>query len=60
MWLGDYIYEGTARAVGEGEGAVVRSHDGPEPTDLAGYRNRYALYRSDADLQAAHARPRGS
>jgi alkaline phosphatase D len=55
VWLGDYIYEGTARAVGEGNGAVVRSHDGPEPTDLAGYRNRYALYRGDPDLQAAHA-----
>ena len=55
VWLGDYVYEGTARAVGEADGAVVRSHDGPEPTELAGYRNRYALYRTDADLQAAHA-----
>jgi alkaline phosphatase D len=55
VWLGDYIYEGAARAVGEGNGTVVRSHDGPETTDLAGYRNRYALYRSDVDLQAAHA-----
>ena len=27
----------------------------PEPADLAGYRNRYALYKSDPDLQAAHA-----
>jgi alkaline phosphatase D len=55
VWLGDYIYEGAARAVGEGNGTVLRSHDGPEPTDVAGYRNRYALYRGDPDLQAAHA-----
>jgi alkaline phosphatase D len=51
-FLGDYIYEGAAREVG---GGVVRSHDGPEPTDIAAYRNRYALYKGDADLQAAHA-----
>ncbi len=46
--LGDYIYEG-----GVVTGAV-RPHDGPEAADLAGYRNRYALYKGDADLQAAH------
>ena len=53
-----------AQPVGEGR---VRSHDGPEPTDLAGYRARYAQYLSDADLQAARppavardlGRPRG-
>ena len=47
--VGDYIYEaswGSNR---------VRSHGTPEATDLSGYRNRYALYKSDADLQAAHA-----
>jgi alkaline phosphatase D len=55
VWLGDYVYEGAARAVGEGNGTVLRSHDGPEPADVAGYRNRYALYRGDPDLQAAHA-----
>src|SRR5690606_18048580 len=27
----------------------------PECRTLADYRNRYALYKSDADLQAAHA-----
>jgi alkaline phosphatase D len=47
--LGDYIYEG---GVGEN---VVRPHEGPEPTTLEGYRNRYALYKSDPALQAAHA-----
>ena len=53
------------RPVGDGR---VRSHDGPEPTDLAGYRARYAQYLSDPDLQASRAacpwcvdlgRPRG-
>ena len=37
-----------------GESNVIRSHDGAEAVDLAGYRNRYALYKSDPDLQAAH------
>ncbi len=47
--LGDYIYEG---GVGKDK---PRQHNGPEPTDLDGYRNRYALYKSDKNLQAAHA-----
>jgi alkaline phosphatase D len=49
LWLGDYIYEGGVSDTG------VRRHDGPEVTDLTAYRNRYALYRSDPALQAAHA-----
>ncbi|KRR21537.1 alkaline phosphatase [Bradyrhizobium lablabi] len=47
--LGDYIYEkswGTRH---------VREHGVGIPTTLAEFRNRYALYKSDADLQAAHA-----
>ena len=52
VFLGDFIYEGASRPVGEGR---VRSHDGPEPTDVAGYRTRYAQYLSDPDLQAARA-----
>ena len=52
VFLGDYIYEYAARKV---QGAVVRSHATPEPTDLAAYRDRYALYKTDPDLQAAHA-----
>jgi alkaline phosphatase D len=47
--LGDYLYE-TAPAQGQ-----PRRHTGPAPTDLAGYRLRHALYRTDPDLQAAHA-----
>ena len=53
VFLGDYIYEGRAHPVGQDE--AIRSHNGAEPTDLAGYRDRYALYRTDADLQASHA-----
>lgn len=49
LYLGDYIYEG-------GPGGPVRQHNSPEVTDLAGYRTRYALYRTDPDLQEAHRR----
>ncbi|HZG56338.1 alkaline phosphatase D family protein [Paenibacillus sp.] len=49
LHLGDYIYEGGAKFSG------VRRHEGGETVTLADYRNRYALYRSDPDLQAAHA-----
>ncbi len=52
VFLGDFIYEGAGRPVG---GAVVRSHDGPEPTDLDAYRSRYAQYLGDPDLRAARA-----
>jgi alkaline phosphatase D len=47
--LGDYIYEG-----GPASGRP-RVHDAPEIITLDDYRRRYALYRSDGDLQAAHA-----
>jgi alkaline phosphatase D len=53
LFLGDYIYEVTYPA-GAG-GRVMRPHDGPTAVDLTGYRNRYALYRTDPDLQALHA-----
>jgi alkaline phosphatase D len=49
MFLGDYIYE---YASPEG---VVRAHDGPLARTLAQYRARYAQYKSDPALQAAHA-----
>lgn len=51
-FLGDFMYEGDARPVG---GDVVRSHEGPEPIDVAGYRSRYATYLGDPDLQASRA-----
>jgi len=53
---GDYIYEYAGRAPGEGgSGPLVRSHLGEEAISLADYRQRYAQYRLDPDLQAAHA-----
>jgi alkaline phosphatase D len=48
-FLGDYIYEASWGR------NLVRSHGGPTARTLEDYRNRYALYRADADLQAAHA-----
>jgi alkaline phosphatase D len=50
---GDYIYEGRADA-GRNP-AAVRQHRGDEIYTLVDYRNRYALYKSDPDLRAAHA-----
>jgi alkaline phosphatase D len=47
--LGDYIYEGPGRD------NQVRKHKGLELATLEDYRNRYAQYKLDADLQAAHA-----
>jgi alkaline phosphatase D len=47
--VGDYIYE-----LSWGE-QNVRSHGAPECYTLEDYRARYALYRGDRDLQAAHA-----
>lgn len=47
--LGDYIYEGSWGR------DLVRSHGAPTAVNLAGYRDRHALYKTDADLQAAHA-----
>lgn len=52
--LGDYQYEYKAGDY-VAAGGNVRDHDGPETVDLAGYRQRYAQYRTDADLQALHA-----
>ena len=56
---GDYIYEyreGATRA-GRGGGLSVatRRTVGQTLYDLADYRRRYALYKSDPDLQRAHA-----
>lgn len=49
--VGDYIYEYAGRATVPS----ARRHVGPETTTVADYRNRYAQYRLDAQLQAAHA-----
>lgn len=57
---GDYIYEGAGGIpTGAGEAGLpltkVRSHIGGEIYTIEDYRRRYAQYRLDADLQAAHA-----
>jgi len=50
IFLGDYIYEFAGRRPG------VRKHsDGVAATDLRTYRNRYAQYHTDPDLQRLHA-----
>jgi alkaline phosphatase D len=50
VFVGDYIYEYKAR-----QGETPRTHDLPEVHTLEDYRQRYALYKSDKDLQAMHA-----
>jgi alkaline phosphatase D len=50
LFVGDYMYESQY-----GRAARLREHDGGAPRDLAAYRKRYAWYKRDADLQAAHA-----
>ncbi|MDZ4801860.1 MAG: alkaline phosphatase D family protein [Bryobacteraceae bacterium] len=47
--LGDYIYEG------KGLPGRTRLHKGLEINSLTDYRNRYAPYKLDPDLQRAHA-----
>jgi alkaline phosphatase D len=48
--LGDYIYERSFTSA-----PTIRPHEGGEVRTLEEYRARYAHYRADADLQAAHA-----
>jgi alkaline phosphatase D len=57
---GDYIYEyrGDPVRPGRGEGGIftpVRQHAGQLLYSLDDYRLRYAQYKTDADLQRAHA-----
>jgi alkaline phosphatase D len=49
-FLGDYFYEYA------GQPGRVRQHVGLEVRTVDDYRRRYAQYKSDANLQAAHAR----
>ena len=48
-FLGDYIYESSWGS------NLVRRHHGGEPYTLDDYRQRYAQYRGDPDLQRMHA-----
>jgi alkaline phosphatase D len=56
---GDYIYEYRAGATRTGRGGGIsvanRLSVGQELYSLDDYRRRYALYKSDVDLQRAHA-----
>ena len=55
---GDYIYEGgpSSFVIKDAAGRTVdRNHLDSEIYSLDDYRRRYALYKSDPDLQAAHA-----
>lgn len=58
--LGDYIYEYGAEADAYGMATGAALNRLPEPrheiVTLADYRTRHAQYKTDADLQAAHAR----
>lgn len=59
LHLGDYIYEygGPGTYGMNSPVAGERPHDPPhEIVSLADYRRRHAQYKSDGDLQAAHAR----
>lgn len=57
---GDYIYEdrpmpGKYPLLDAAGNHVERLHAGGEPYSLDAYRRRYAQYKTDPDLQAAHA-----
>lgn len=52
LFLGDYIYE---YAMPRDASDLARSHSLPHAHSLQDFRARYALYKSDAALQAAHA-----
>lgn len=49
LHLGDYQYEGKGKTTG------IRTHAGDQTVTLEGYRLRHAQYKTDPDLQTAHA-----
>ena len=51
LFLGDYIYD----TIEDNKPIVRRHSDGVVSTTLPTYRNRYAQYRLDPDLQRLHA-----
>jgi alkaline phosphatase D len=52
FFLGDYIYDSS---YAPDSGKVFRAHGSGNAVSLSDYRNRYALYKTDPDLQALHA-----
>jgi alkaline phosphatase D len=55
LHVGDYIYENVIPADGLHRQTALPVEIRNEPLSLADYRNRHAVFRSDPDLQAAHA-----
>jgi alkaline phosphatase D len=53
LHLGDYVYADYGR--GEEFPEAVRLNCNDAPSDLESFRNRYAGYKTDPDLRAAHA-----
>ncbi len=53
--LGDYVYEGGIDANGGYRHTPVPHPARPAPRNLRQWRNRYALTKSDPDLQRAHS-----
>lgn len=56
LHLGDYVYEGGIPADGGYRQTPVPEVFRDAPRDLQRWRLQYALYKSDPDLQRAHAR----
>jgi alkaline phosphatase D len=56
LHLGDYVYEGGVPADGGYRQVTTPEVLREAPRDLERWRMQYALYKSDQDLQAAHAR----
>jgi alkaline phosphatase D len=54
--LGDYIYESPVGTLGDGREAGRPPQRSTTDVALDDYRARYAVYRSDRDLQDAHGR----
>ncbi|MDD2546292.1 MAG: alkaline phosphatase D family protein [Burkholderiaceae bacterium] len=52
LFLGDYLYEYASPKDSSG---LARTHPLRHASTLADFRDRYALYKSDPQLQAAHA-----
>lgn len=52
FFLGDYIYDSS---YAPDSGKIIRAHGSGDASTLSDYRNRYALYKTDPDLQALHA-----
>ncbi|PXY26912.1 alkaline phosphatase D family protein [Prauserella muralis] len=56
LHLGDYVYEGAIPADGGYRRVATPDTLRSAPQDLERWRMQYALYKSDPELQAAHAR----